>query len=116
VAGREGMGQNREDQDNFWRIYVTGRARKQREKLPQDIKAALDLLEFELATEGPERRNWPHYGKVFGKKKNLDMRHYHLNQNRPCYVAVWVVTDQRAKLMEIRYVGTHENADYGRIN
>ena len=110
------MEQCPESQDHIWRIYVTGRAKKQREKLPQDIKAALDLLEFELAAAGPERRNWPHYGKVFGKNKNLDMRHCHLNKNRPCYVAVWVVTDQEARVVEIRYVGTHENADYGRIN
>jgi len=110
------MEQKTENQDNHWQIYVTGRAKKQRKNLPEDIKAALDLLVFELATSGPERRNWPHYGKISGKGKNVDMRHCHLNKNRPCYVAVWVVTDLEARVMEIRYVGSHENADYGRIN
>jgi hypothetical protein len=28
----------------------------------------------------------------------------------------WKVTDRTVKLMEIRYVGTHENADYRRID
>jgi len=102
--------------ENDWQVDITGKAKKQKEKLPPDIKAALDLLEFELRTDGPERNNWPHYGRVAGKAKEIDMRHCHLNRTRPCYVVVWVVTDPAGRWMEIRYVGTHENADYRRNN
>ena len=55
--------------ENDWQVDVTGKAKKQKEKLPPDIKAALDLLEFELRTDGPERNNWPHYGRIAGKAK-----------------------------------------------
>ena len=63
-----------QDTENAWQVDVTGKAKKQREKLPLDIKAALDLLEVELKADGPERRNWPHYGPVAGKGKKVDMR------------------------------------------
>ncbi|MDR1676913.1 MAG: cytotoxic translational repressor of toxin-antitoxin stability system [Deltaproteobacteria bacterium] len=76
----------------------------------------LDALVYELKTEGPERRNWPHYGPLKGKGKKVDMRHCHLNKNRPAYVAVWLVLDGVLQIMEVRYVGTHENADYRRIS
>jgi hypothetical protein len=50
---------------------------------------------------------------IVGKK---DLHHCHLHRGRPCYVAVWKVTDRNVRLMEIRYVGTHENANYRRID
>jgi len=96
-----------------WQVRFTGKARKQKEKLPAAIAAALYALHKELEAEGPERVNWPHYGKIAGKP---DMRHCHLNKGRPRYVAVWKITDRSVQLMEIRYVGTHENADYRRID
>ena len=37
-------------------------------------------------------------------------------KGHPRYVAVWKVADYEIRLMEIRYVGSHENADYQRIN
>jgi hypothetical protein len=56
------------------------------------------------------------YGKIKGKSKNVDMHHCHLNKDKPIYVAVWVMEDMAAQIVEVRYVGTHENADYWRIN
>jgi len=41
--------------------------------------------------------------------------HCHLKKGKPTYVAVWKVTDKKNRLVEVRYVGTHEKADYGRI-
>ena len=96
-----------------WQVQFTGKARKQKQKLSKTISAALDLLWGELEREGPERHNWPHYGLIAGKR---DMHHCHLNRGRPCYVAVWKVTDNNVRLMEIRYVGTHENANYRSID
>lgn len=103
-------------QDNekeLWTVTATGKARKQKEKLPLDIQDALYFLISELQQFGPEQSAWYHYGKLAGKQ---DMFHCHLNKGKPRYVAVWKVTEKTAKLMEIRYVGTHENADYRRIN
>ncbi len=96
-----------------WSVLFTGKARKQKQKLPKGISAALDLLREELAQAGPERRNWPHYGLIVGKH---DLHHCHLNRGKPCYVAVWKVTDREVNIMEMRYVGTHENANYRRID
>lgn len=100
-------------EESGWTVRLTGKARKQKTKLPTAISSALDLLRTELELEGPKRRNWPHYGLIAGKD---DMHHCHLNKGSPCYVAVWKVTDRDARLMEIRYVGTHENANYRRID
>lgn len=96
-----------------WTVVFTGKARKQKSKLPKAISSVLDLLNGELEAEGPERTTWPHYGKITGK---TDTHHCHLNKGKPRYVAVWKVTDRSVQLMEIRYVGTHENADYRRID
>jgi len=101
------------EQKSPWQVKFTGKAGKQKEKLPVAIAAALYSLRKELEAEGPERINWPHYGKITGKS---GMYHCHLNRGRPCYVAVWKVTDRSVNLMEIRYVGTHENANYRRID
>jgi hypothetical protein len=40
------------------------------------------------------------------------MHHCHLRRGNPTYVAVWEVTNKQIKLVEVRYVGTHENAPY----
>jgi mRNA-degrading endonuclease RelE of RelBE toxin-antitoxin system len=101
------------EQEATWQVKFTGKAKKQKEKLPVAIVTALYALRKELEVEGPERINWPHYGKITGKS---NMYHCHLNRGKPCYVAVWKVTNRSVKLMEIKYVGTHENADYRRID
>jgi hypothetical protein len=41
-----------------------------------------------------------------------DTFHCHLNKGRPTYVVVWKVLDKDQKIMEVLYVGTHENAPY----
>ena len=101
------------EQETLWSVIFTGKSRKQKTKLPPEISSAFDLLYGELEKEGPERTHWPHYGKIVGKP---DMHHCHLNKGRPTYVAVWKVTDRTVKLMEVRYVGTHEGANYRRID
>jgi hypothetical protein len=98
-----------------WSVEFTGQAKKQKDKLPAEIKDGLAALYLDLTWNGPAQPKWPHYGKLAGKKKGQDIRHCHLNSGRPTYVAVWKITDLEARIMEIRYVGTHENADYRRI-
>lgn len=65
------------------------------------------MLAQELATQGPIRGNWPNYSKL------NDLRHHcHLKKDRPTYVAVWEVRDSQQRIIEVLYVGTHENAPY----
>lgn len=99
-----------------WQVNFSNKAKKQRDKLPDDLQYILTLLCRELQEEGPIRKNWPHYGKIKGKSKDIDMHHCHLNKSRSCYVAVWVIVDNDVQVMEVRYVGTHEKTDYRRIN
>jgi mRNA-degrading endonuclease RelE of RelBE toxin-antitoxin system len=96
-----------------WTIRITGRARKQIKKLPERISAVMELLIKDIENNGPIRNEWPNYGKLKGKSGYY---HCHLNKGRPRYVAVWRHTKDNVELVEIRYVGTHEKADYGRID
>lgn len=93
-----------------WTVGMSGKARKQKDKLPADIQLLFMALFKELTLKGPVQPSWPHYGKLKGKKDEL--HHCHLNKNRPVYVAVWKVLDKKIQLMEVNYVGTHENAPY----
>ncbi len=94
-------------------VIFTSKARKQKERLPKDMEAAFDLLCAELEAEGPVRPNWPHYGRLRGKK---NVHHCHLNKGKPRYVAVWKEHENTLALLEIYYVGTHEKADYRRMD
>lgn len=51
--------------------------------------------------------NWSNYGPL---KK--DEFHCHLRKGKPTYVACWRVLDKQVKIMEVYYVGTHEDAPY----
>jgi hypothetical protein len=96
--------------DTTWIVKLTGKTRKQKEKLPQDIAANLLALLAQLELTGPAQPHWPHYGRLRGQKK--ETHHCHLNKGRPAYVAVWQVENRQIRLMEVTYVGTHENAPY----
>lgn len=95
-----------------WDVKYTSKARKQAKGLPERVQEVLDLLVAEIEQSGPVRSNWTSYGKLGGKK---DCHHCHIKKGKPTYVAVWQVTDKKIKLVEVRYVGTHEGADYDRL-
>lgn len=96
-----------------WTVLFTSKARKQTSLLPENIQEVLDVLYGELEADGPIRANWPHYSKLQGK---VGIYHCHLNKGKPRYVAVWKVYKNTVAVMEIKYVGTHEKADYHRFN
>ena len=96
----------------FWNVKFRNRAKKQAGDLPIEVQERLFAPVLEIKKLGPTRIPWPNYGKIRGKR---DCHHCHLKKGKPTYVAVWKVTDKENKLVEVRYVGTHENADYGRI-
>ena len=90
-----------------WTVIFSNQAAKQAGKLPEVILALLKALVLEIGSSGPVRGNW----KNFSRLSNGDY-HCHLKKGQPTFVVVWRVTDKTIKLVEIRYVGTHEKAPY----
>ncbi len=90
-----------------WTVGMTRKAQKQRDALPRRIQDIFVLLLRELEDKGPVRGNWPNYGKLSDTK-----HHCHIRNGSPCFVAVWEVTDKQIRIIEVQYVGTHENAPY----
>lgn len=93
----------------MWQVIFSRKVGKQQKMLPPRMVDALLLLVEELARRGPVVPKWHHYGKLYGKK---DTYHCHLNKGKPRYVVVWFVYENQIKIMEVTYVGTHENAPY----
>ena len=89
-----------------WTVTFTGKARKQKNKLPRKIQELLFQLAQDIEATGPVRGDWPNYGKL-----GHGRHHCHLKKGRPTYVAVWI-EDRGTVLVEIIYAGTHENAPY----
>ena len=98
-----------------WEVKYTGKATKQRKVLPPEFSNALLALVKDLQWGGPVQKSWPHYGMIKGQKKNIDIRHCHLNKGYPTYVVAWKVVDKAKKIMEIIHVGTHEKTNYRRM-
>jgi mRNA-degrading endonuclease RelE of RelBE toxin-antitoxin system len=92
-----------------WTVRLTSKARRQIEQLPEPVRLAYLVLANEMSAAGPYRHNWSHYGKLRGSKNTF---HCHLISGRPTYVACWEVKDKSIYLIEVYYVGTHENAPY----
>lgn len=101
-----------DEQDSPWVVEYTSKARKQKDKLPVDIRDIFYFLKHELEQEGPEQTEWRNYSLIVNAK---DVHHCHLNNNRLRYVAVWKVVDRKKKIIEIRYVGPHGSVDYSRF-
>ena len=101
------MNSARSKKPTNWTVEFTHNAYKQRDKLPDKIRALLDFLSREMELTGPMRGNW----KNFGKLGNNEF-HCHLKKGRPTYVACWRIINKKAKLIEVYYAGSHENAPY----
>ena len=93
----------------LWTVEVHGRAAKRLLKLPTGIQDIFALLYLDLRQNGPAAPNWPNYGKLQGIP---GAHHCHLKKGKPTYVAVWWEVREEEKLIEVKYVGTHENAPY----
>ncbi len=91
----------------MWTVNLSAKAQKQRSKLPKTIQDIVVMLLVEIEQGGPVRGDWPNYSKL-----GTNRHHCHLKKGKPCYVAVWEVTDKSIKLIEVEYVGTHEKAPY----
>ena len=90
-----------------WRVTLSRKASKQKEKLPGQVQKALLFLAHEIVRNGPVRGDWPNYGKLGSGR-----HHCHLKKGQPTYVAVWEESAGEIRLVEIIYAGTHEKAPY----
>ncbi|MDR1776526.1 MAG: hypothetical protein LBR31_01690 [Desulfovibrio sp.] len=68
-------------QDTLWAVGFSGKAGKQKEKLPQSIRDRLATLVKELILEGPVQREWLNYDKLKGEKG--EYHHCHLHGGHP---------------------------------
>jgi hypothetical protein len=67
-----------------WTVNFSGKAEKQKAKMPGDMQDALQALRKTLEWCGPKPSGkWNNYGKLAGTKKNEDYRHCHLNKGQP---------------------------------
>ncbi|PWU19052.1 MAG: cytotoxic translational repressor of toxin-antitoxin stability system [Bdellovibrio sp.] len=92
-----------------WTVGLAGKAEKQLRKLPEYVREAFVALVKEMEDYGPYRNNWAHYGKLRGSGSQY---HCHICSGRPTYVVCWEIKEKTIRVVEIYYVGTHENAPY----
>lgn len=93
-----------------WTVIILKRVARQVQSLPPPVMDALRQLLLDIREKGPTQALWPNYGKIAG---HPECHHCHIKKGRPTYVVVWRVVDKQA--VEVRYAGTHEGANYGRI-
>ncbi len=92
-----------------WTVELSAKANKRKERLPHEIRARLLSLLISMEDTGPIQPDMRHFGKLKGRGETY---HCHLKAGRPTYVAVWEVRDKTIRLIEVIYVGTHEDAPY----
>lgn len=97
-----------------WNIEPSKKLEKQIRYLPNSIRPIVFALLTDLENDGPYQPNWPNYAplKKRGKLIPTDAHHCHLKKGNPTYVACWCIVDKKKKILEVYYVGTHENAPY----
>lgn len=88
-------------------MVFTGKARKQKEKLPLKVQVTLYQLARDIEASGPVRGDWPNYSKLSDSE-----HHCHLKKGNPTYVAVWRECKKEIRLIEVIYAGSHEKAPY----
>jgi mRNA-degrading endonuclease RelE of RelBE toxin-antitoxin system len=93
----------------MWQVGFSAKAAKQYKKLSIDLKSVISTLVAELEVRGPMVPDWKHFGKLRGKGERF---HCHIKSGRPTYVACWEVIDKKIHILEVYYVGTHENVPY----
>jgi len=100
--------------DEEWRIEPTKKLEKQIKDLPATIRPIAYTLLTDIEQDGPRQPSWPNYSKLGMQKKKIPKaaHHCHLKKGKPTYVACWCVVDEKKKIIEVFYVGTHENAPY----
>ncbi len=96
-----------------WEVRISQPALKQKKKLPVKVLEILVRLLGDLERKGPIQKSWTHFSSL-DKDKRIppNAYHCHIKNGRPTYVVCWQVISKKIQIMEIFYVGTHENAPY----
>lgn len=101
------------EKKSIWCVEFTTRTVKQKKKLPEKIRLQIDLLAAEIEKLGPIRLNWHNFSQLTKSKGIPEYSyHCHIKNGKPTYVACWHIENKKVKIVEIYYVGTHENAPY----
>lgn len=87
-----------------WTVILSKRVVKDLSSLPRSVSEALETLVVDLEDRGPVRGDWPNYSKLTDGS-----HHCHLNYR---YVAVRLERSRELKIIEVKYVGSRENAPY----
>jgi hypothetical protein len=96
-----------------WQIEPINKLEKQIKNLPEHVRLVMFSLLKDLEDMGPYQPAWPKYSPLKRGKRIPDSSfHCHLKRGKPTYVACWRIIDKKRKLIEVYYVGTHENAPY----
>jgi mRNA-degrading endonuclease RelE of RelBE toxin-antitoxin system len=104
-----------EQRENPWQVDFSAKAEKQIGKLPPDIRAIAYLLKGDLEQKGQELSGskWRNLGKIINARNEI--YHCHLNNNRPRYIAIWMVVNREKQIIKIRYAGPHGGVNYSRF-
>jgi len=101
------------ERNGGWRVEYSPSAKRQKKRLPEKIKPRLASLTWDLERHGPAQPQWMNYSKLTkGKNVPPNAHHCHIKSGHPTYVVCWQVIDKTIKIIEIFYVGTHENTPY----
>ena len=76
--------------------------------MPKKLQHISETLIISMEKFGPIQKEWPHFSALDKKFKY----HCWLKSGRPVYVAVWQVVDKKIRVIDIKYIGTHEGAPY----
>ncbi len=90
-----------------WTVKMSSKVQKSFRKLPKGVQDQAQFLMGDIEQHGPVRGDWPNYSKL-GKNRH----HCHLKKGHPTYVAVWMEYADGIRIVEVKYVGTHERAPY----
>jgi mRNA-degrading endonuclease RelE of RelBE toxin-antitoxin system len=90
-----------------WNVKIKRKLAKKLDRLPKSVQNSLKVLIKEIELDGPVRGNWPNYSQL-----SKNRHHCRLKKGRPTYVAVWRITDEGIRLVEVIYAGSHEKAPY----
>ena len=75
--------------------------------LSRDVQQRYFVLLEDIKLNGPIRGNWPNFSKLENGRL-----HCHVKKGNPTYVCIWEVKNKTIRIVEVRYVGTHEKAPY----
>jgi mRNA-degrading endonuclease RelE of RelBE toxin-antitoxin system len=95
-----------------WAVNLSAPAVKMVKKMPEKVISLLTALIGDIEENDPIQKEWADFGSL-AKSKRIpeNVYHCHLKKGRPTYVVCWQVNKER-KIVEVFYVGTHENAPY----